>query len=88
MCPCRTTAEVVAALCSVAGHVVLCVEGLEESKELVKAASRVPGKVIQVKLEGWDGAGNSPVAVAATGVVAGFGIAGVEAAVAFLGKGS
>lgn len=81
---CATAAEVADALSGATGDVVLCREGLGGVAELADAIGAVGGTVIAVELGAWDGESHSPVSAAASGVIAGFGIAGVSAAVALL----
>ena len=84
---CATPREVVAALSAATGDVVLCVDGLGGAAEIAEAAAGVAGSVIQVEQDAWDGETHSPVSAACRGVIAGFGIAGVNAAVALLEDG-
>lgn len=81
---CATPAEVVAALAAATGDAVLCVDGLGGEAEIAEAVAAADGSVIQVEQEAWDGQAHSPVSAACRGVIAGFGIAGVSAAVALL----
>ena len=81
---CATAAEITAALTAATGDVVLCVGGLGEDPGVADAVSGVDGTVIQVELESWDGETHSPVSAACAGVIAGFGTAGIVAAVALL----
>ncbi len=85
---CATPAEAVAALAATTGDVVLCVDGLGGAAEIAEAVASVRGSVIQVEQDAWDGEAHSPVSAACRGVVAGFGVAGVVAAVALLGDGA
>jgi 3-dehydroquinate dehydratase len=82
---CATAAEVVDALVAVDGDVVLCCEVSGGTSALAAAVSAVDGTVIKVELDPWDGEAHSEVDAACAGVIAGFGIAGVSAAVALLG---
>jgi len=82
---CATPAEVVAALGAATGDVVLCVDGIGGEAEIAEAVAAVGGVVIQVEQEAWDGQSHSPLSAACRGVITGFGIAGVSAAVALLG---
>ena len=82
---CATAAEVVAALAAATGDVVLCIDGLSgDTAEVVAAAAAVDGTVIEVKQGAWDGETHEAASAACAGVIAGFGIAGVSAAVALL----
>ena len=82
---CATTAEVVAALATATGDVVLCVDGLPgDTAEVVAAAAAVDGTVIEVKQGAWDGETHEAVGAVCAGVIAGFGLVGVSAAVALL----
>ena len=81
---CATPAEVAAALGAAAGDAVLCIDGLAGAGEIAEAAVACAGTVIQVELESWDGEAHSPVSAACAGVIAGFGVGGVSAAVALL----
>ena len=85
---CATATEVVAALAAAPGDVVLCLDGLVglvgDTAEVVAAAAAVDGTVIEVRRGAWDGETPEAVSAACAGVIAGFGIAGVSAAVALL----
>ncbi len=82
---CATAAEVVAALAAATGDVVLCIDGLPgDTAEVVAATAAVDGTVIEVRRGAWDGETPEAVSAACAGVIAGFGIAGVSAAVALL----
>ena len=82
---CATAAEVVAALAAATGDVVLCIDGLVgDTAEVAAAAAAVDGTVIEVRRGAWDGETPEAVSAACAGVIAGFGIAGVSAAVALL----
>ena len=87
---CATAAEVVAALAAATGDVVLCLDGLDglglvgDTAEVAAAAAAVDGTVIEVRRGAWDGETPEAVSAACAGVIAGFGIAGVSAAVALL----
>ena len=81
---CATGAGVAAALATVAGDAVLCCDGLDNASEVAAAVSAVDGTVIRVELDPWDGEAHSEVGAACAGVIAGFGVAGVSAAVALL----
>ncbi len=81
---CASAAEVVAALGRATGDVALCADGLGGEAEVAEAVAGVAGTVIQVALEAWDGDRHSAVSAACAGVIAGFGMAGVSAAVALL----
>ncbi len=85
---CGTAAEVVAALGAATGDVVLCLDGLDglvgDTAEVAAAAAAVDGTVIEVRRGAWDGETPEAVSAACAGVIAGFGLAGVSAAVALL----
>ena len=85
---CATAAEVVAALAAATGDVVLCLDGLVglvgDTAEVAAAAAAVDGTVIEVRRGAWDGETPEAVSAACAGVIAGFGLAGVSAAVALL----
>ena len=82
---CATATEVVAALAAATGDVVLCLDGSGgDTAEVAAAAAAVDGTVIEVKQGAWDGETPEAVSAACAGVIAGFGIAGVSAAVALL----
>ena len=88
---CATAAEVVAALAAATGDVVLCLDGLHglvglvgDTAEVAAAAAAVDGTVIEVRRGAWDGETPEAVSAACAGVIAGFGLAGVSAAVALL----
>ena len=81
---CGNSGEVAAALRQAGGDVVLCVDGLPDAEMIAGAVRTVEATVILVEAEAWDGETHSPVSAAGTGVIAGFGIAGVSAAVALL----
>lgn len=81
---CATSGEVAAALRQAGGDVVLCVDGLPDAEVIAGAVRTVGATVILVEQEAWDGETHSPVSAACAGVIAGFGIAGVSAAVALL----
>ena len=84
---CVTAAEVVAALHGASGHVVLCTDGpVAGAEEVAEAVAAVAGTVIAVEQEAWDGERHSPISAASAGVIAGFGLAGVGAAVALLSE--
>ncbi|MDE2668408.1 MAG: hypothetical protein OXI51_02010 [Chloroflexota bacterium] len=82
--PCATSGEVAAALRQAGGDVVLCVDGLPDAEVIAGAVRTVEAAVILVEPDAWDGETHSPVSAACSGVIAGFGIAGVSAAVALL----
>ena len=81
---CATSGEVAAALPQAGGDVVLCIDGLPDAEVIAGAVRTIEATVILVELGSWDGETHSPVSAACTGVVAGFGIAGLSAAVALL----
>ena len=81
---CATSGEVAAALRQAGDDVVLCVEGLPDSEVIAGAVRTAEATVILVEPDPWDGESHSPVSAACSGVIAGFGIAGVSAAVALL----
>lgn len=85
---CATPTEVVDALSAATGGVVLCVDGLGGEAEIAEAVAGVGSAVILVEQGAWDGEAHSPVSAACGGVIAGFGMAGVSAAVALLRDGS
>ena len=82
--PCATSGEVAHALRQARGNVVLCVDGLPDLEVIAGAVRTVEAAVILVETDAWDGETHSPVSAACSGVIAGFGIAGVSAAVALL----
>ena len=81
-----TAAEVVAELAGASGSVVLCPDGLagNDLTAVAEAVTSVEGTVIEVQGERWDGETHSHVSASCDGVIAGFGAAGVAAAVALL----
>ncbi len=81
---CATSGEVAAALRQAGGDVVLCIDGLPDAEVIAGAVRTVGATVILVEAGPWDGENHSPVSAACAGVIAGFGIAGVSAAVALL----
>lgn len=81
---CGNSGEVVDALRQAGGDVVLCVDGLPDAEVIAGAVRTVEATVILVEPGAWDGETHSPVSAACTGVIAGFGIAGVGAAVALV----
>ncbi len=81
---CATAAEVTAALAAATGDVALCGGDRRGDAEVADAIAAVTGTVIQVELESWDGVTHSAVSAACAGVIAGFGTAGIAAAVALL----
>ena len=81
---CATAAEVTAALDAATGDVVLCAGRLAGDAAIANAVAAVAGTVFQVELESWDGETHSLVSAACSGVIAGFGTAGIAAAVALL----
>ena len=81
---CATASEVTAALAAATGDVVLCAGDRRGDAEVAGAVAGVTGSVIQVELESWDGVTHSAVSAACAGVIAGFGTAGIVAAVALL----
>lgn len=81
---CAISGEVASALRQAGGDVVLCVDGLPDAEVIAGAVRTVEATVILVEPAAWDGEAHSPVSAACSGVVAGFGIAGVSAAVALL----
>ena len=85
---CATVAEVTAALAAATGDVVLCAGVPGEVAGSEDAVAAVAGAVIQVELESWDGVTHSAVSAACAGVIAGFGTAGIAAAVALLREGA
>ena len=85
---CATAAEVTAALDAATGDVVLCAGRLAGDAAIANAVAAVAGTVIQVELESWDGETHSLVSAACSGVIAGFGTAGIAAAVALLREGA
>jgi len=84
---CATSGEVAAALRQAGGDVVLCVDGLPDAEVIAGAVRTAGATVILVEQGVWDGETHSPVSAASTGVIAGFGVAGVAAAVALLLEG-
>ena len=81
---CATSGEVAAALRQAGGDVVLCVDGLPDAEVIAGAVRTTEATVILVEQGAWDGETHSPVSAASAGVIAGFGVAGVAAAVALL----
>ena len=81
---CGSSGEVADALRQAGGDVVLCVDGLPDAEVIAGAVRTAEATVILVEPGAWDGETHSPVSAACTGVIAGFGIAGVGAAVALL----
>ena len=82
---CATSGEVAAALRQAGdGEVVLCVDGLPDAEVIAGAVRTVESTVILVEQDAWNGDSHSPVSAACSGVIAGFGIAGLSAAVALL----
>ena len=81
---CATSGDVAAALRQAGGDVVLCVDGLPDAEVIAGAVRTAEATVILVEPGAWDGETHSPVSAACTGVVAGFGVTGVSAAVALL----
>ena len=79
-----TAADAAAALAAATGDAVLCVDGLGDAAAIAEAAASVEGTVIEVVQGAWDGETHSAVSAACAGVIAGFGAAGVIAAVALL----
>lgn len=84
--PYASAAEVVEALASAAGPVVLWSDGVEAAeRDAVARAIRAAGvSCIEVQAARWDGFSHSAISGACRGVIAGFGAAGVGAAVALL----
>ena len=85
---CATASEVTAALAAATGDVVLCAGDLAGDAGVADALAAVAGTVVQVELEWWDGVTHSAVSAACEGVIAGFGTAGIAAAVAVLREGA
>ena len=81
---CTTAGEVADALSGAAGDVVLCCEGFPDLELIAGAVRTVDSTVVLVEPGAWDGESHSPISAACSGVIAGFGIAGVSAAVALL----
>lgn len=83
---CLTGAEFVRALGGWAGPAVLLSDGLADADlAVVGAATKARGApVIEVRSGRWDGETQSPVSAACRGVISGFGVAGIAAAVALL----
>lgn len=82
-------AEVIAALESAAGPVVLAAAGLSAADELAVAAVITARglPVIEVRAERWDGHTHSPLSAACRGVISGFGVApGIVAAAGVLAR--
>jgi len=81
----RTAVEVVVAIKAGGGPAVILSDALLESAAAVSFAIKTSGRsCIEVRSERWDGETESPLSAACRGVIAGFGIAGVAAAVALL----
>ncbi len=85
---CATVAEVTGALAAATSDVVLCAGDLAGDAGIASAAAALAGTVIQVELESWDGVTHSAISAACAGVIAGFGTAGIAAAVALLREGA
>lgn len=79
-------AEVVWALASGGGPVVLLSDGLTASDvaAIADAVRRSSRAVIEVRSERWDGQTESELSAACRGVISGFGLDGIAAAVALL----
>jgi 3-dehydroquinate dehydratase len=78
--------DVFVALRGSAGPVVLDSDGLgDDTLAAVAAALRErSGPCIEVRARAWDGESHSPVSAACRGVISGFGVAGIRAALALL----
>ena len=81
---CTTAGEVADALSDAAGDVVLCCEGFPDLELIAGAVRTAEANVVLVEPGAWDGESHSPVSAACSGVIAGFGLGGVSAAVALL----
>lgn len=82
---CANSTDVAAALAGATGGVVLCVDGLTgDGAEIAAAVTAFGGAAIEVKQSAWDGETHSVVSAACAGTIAGFGVAGLSAAVALL----
>lgn len=81
--------DVLAALAGADGGAVLCSDALDAADlDAVAAAVRAaPGLVVEVRSAPWDGETHSPLSAACAGVIAGFGVDGVCAAVLLLRDG-
>ena len=80
-----SAAEVVAALGETTSGVVLCSDGLSAAEhERAAAVAAAGAAVVEVRSASWDGETHSPLSAACVGVIAGFGLAGVSAAVDLL----
>ncbi|MFN0095744.1 MAG: hypothetical protein ACKVVT_13330 [Dehalococcoidia bacterium] len=82
----RTFQDVLAALGAPADAVVLLSDLVPETNRMIIAGAVKQGgrPVIEVRSERWDGESDSPLSAACRGVISGFGLAGIEAAVALL----
>jgi hypothetical protein len=82
----RTFQEVLAALGTPANAAVLLSDLIPEPNLMIVAGAVKQGgrAVIEVRSQRWDGASESPLSAACRGVISGFGLAGIEAAVALL----
>ncbi len=82
----RTFQDVLAALGTPADAAVLLSDLLDEQHGMIVAgAIRQSGRpTVEVRSERWDGQAFSPVSAACRGVISGFGLGGISAAVALL----
>lgn len=69
-----------------ASAIVAVSTGLDERacERLATLIARGNRRVIEVRVDRWDGEAHSPLSAACTGVVFGFGAAGIQAAVQYL----
>jgi 3-dehydroquinate dehydratase len=84
--PYSSLEDVTAALTSTDGPAVLVSDGLLEEQLAALAAEirRLRRQVIEVRAERWDGASFSPLSAACRGVISGFGLDGIGAALHLL----
>ena len=82
----RSEADVVTLIPTGAGNILLLSDALDGSAldGVAKAVRAHPGGIIEVRRERWDGLSPSPLSAACRGVISGFGINGVRAAIALL----
>lgn len=84
----RSAEDVIAALTSAADAAVLVSDSIGEPDlaAVARSASRCAFRVIEVRTLGWDGVTESVLSAACRGVIAGFGLAGIQAALSLLGR--
>lgn len=80
--------DLAAQLARTPGIAVLVSDGLEgeAAASIADAVRSHEGQVIEVQFNSWDGISHSPLSAVCRGVVAGFGPAGVAAAIAALSE--